>query len=46
MYHGCNISGIDIVDLLQYVILSSSSHIPKPQGLDLFVKGFAELGTK
>ena len=43
VYHGSNISGTDIVVLLQYVILPYDSHIPTPQGFDVFLKGLAEL---
>ena len=35
-----------IAYLLQYVILSYGPHSPNPQGLDVFLKGLAELGTK
>jgi hypothetical protein len=45
VYHGRDILGTNIENLLQYALLPYNSHIPEPRGLDLFTKGLVEVGT-
>ena len=45
VYHGRNIPGTNIENLLQYALLPYNSHIPEPRGLDLFTKGLVEAGV-
>jgi hypothetical protein len=42
VYHGRDIPGTNIENLLQYALLPYNSHIPEPRGLDLFTKGLVE----
>ena len=44
VYHGRDIPGTNIENLLQYTLLPHNSQIPEPQGLDLFTKGLVESG--
>jgi hypothetical protein len=44
VYHGRDILGTNIENLLQYALLPYNSHIPEPRGLDLFTKGLVEVG--
>ena len=32
------------IDLLDYTLLPYEAHIPEPRGLELFIKGLAEIG--
>jgi hypothetical protein len=43
VYKGQNIRGTNIVDLLQYTVLPYITEIPEPAGLDIFLKGLAQL---
>ena len=45
VYHGRDIPGTSIENLLQYALLPYNSHIPEPRGLDLSTKGLVEAGT-
>jgi hypothetical protein len=45
VYHGRDIPGTNIENLLQYALLPYNSHIPEPRGLDLFTKGLVEAGV-
>jgi hypothetical protein len=45
VYHGRDIPGTNIENLLQYALLPYNSHIPEPRGLDLFTKGQVEAGV-
>ena len=45
VYHGRDIAGTNIENLLQYALLPYNSHIPEPRGLDLFTKGLVEAGV-
>ena len=42
VYKGQNIRGTNIVDLLQYTILTYNTEIPEPAGLNIFLKGLAK----
>ena len=44
VYHGRDIPGTNIENLLQYALLPYNSHIPEPRGFDLFTKGLVEAG--
>jgi hypothetical protein len=44
VYHGRDIPGANIENLLQYALLPYKSHITEPRGLDLFTKGLVEVG--
>ena len=44
VYHGRNIPNTNIIDLLDYALLPYEAHIPEPRGLELFIKGLAEIG--
>jgi hypothetical protein len=44
VYHGRDIPGTNIENLLQYTLLPYNFHIPEPRGLDLFTKGLVEVG--
>ena len=44
IYHGRDIPGTNIENLLQYALLPYNSHIPEPRGLYLFTKGLVEAG--
>ena len=44
VYHGRNIPNTNIIDLLDYTFLPYEAHIPEPRGLELFIKGLAEIG--
>jgi hypothetical protein len=45
VYHGRDIPGTNIENLLQYALLPYNSHIPEPRGLDRFTKGLVEAGV-
>jgi hypothetical protein len=45
VYHGRDIPGTNIENLLQYALLPYNSHIPEPRGFDLFTKGLVEAGV-
>ena len=38
--------GRDLAELLEYTVLPYHKDIPKPQGLDIFVKGLARIGAE
>ena len=44
VYHGRNIPNTNIIDLLDYTLLPYEAHLPEPGGLELFIKGLAEIG--
>ena len=44
VYHGRDIPGANIENLLQYALLPYNSHIPEPRGFGLFTKGLVEAG--
>ena len=44
VYHGRDIPGANIENLLQYALLPYNSHIPEPRGFDQFTKGLVEAG--
>ena len=44
VYHGRNIPNTNIIDLLDYALLPYEAHIPESRGLELFIKGLAEIG--
>ena len=44
VYHGRNIPNTNIIDLLDSTFLPYEAHIPEPRGLELFIKGLAEIG--
>ena len=44
VYHGRNNPNTNIIDLLDYTLLPYEAQIPEPRGLDLFIKGLAEVG--
>jgi hypothetical protein len=44
VYHGRDIPGTNIENLLQYALLPYNSHIPETRVLDLFTKGLVEVG--
>ena len=43
VYHGRNIPNTNIFDLLDYTLLLYEAHILEPRGLELFIKGLAEI---
>jgi hypothetical protein len=43
VYRGHNIRGTDIVDLLKNCVTPYHPDIPEPTGLNIFIKGLAEL---
>ena len=44
VYHGRDIPGTNIENLLQYPLLPHNSQIPEPRGLDLVTKDLVEVG--
>ena len=43
---GHTVPNTDIAELLEYAVLPYHKHIPKPQGLDIFTNGLANVGVE